>query len=167
MLTSTDAADVLNLVETSAINSLEADPWLKTGGSGGIGLIHPWALRPDRTYQAHELPAISVRAAGIVTTNHVAPAGTEDLAVVLVIEAIEAAADRNAAAATAQRMAARLRRWLAEQNVPGGNRLDGLLDDGDGVVVPGAVSLLEEKKVEHVHRAVARVEATVKLRAGV
>ena len=166
MLTTTQAADVLNLVETSAINSLEADSWLKTGGTGSIGLIHAWVLRSERTYQGHELPAIVVRAAGVARSNGASPAGAEDLAIALLVEAIDAGADRVSVTTTLQEVAARLRRWLADQNTPGGNRLDGLLDDGDGVIFPGPVQLLEEKQVESIHRAVARVEATVRLRAG-
>jgi len=166
MLSATDAAEVLNLVETSALNSLEADSWLQTGGTGGIGLIHPWALRRERTYQAHELPALTVQAAGIAPPKGGAPAGAHDLDVSLVIEAIHAGADRSAAADKVQSVAARLRKWLADQETPGGNRLDGLLDDGDGVLVPGEVKLAEEAAPNRTHWAIARLEATVRLRVG-
>ena len=164
MLTPTDAANVLNLVVTRAQSSLEADAWLQTGGTGGIELIHPWAVGSQRAYQAHELPALLVRATNVGAVPRPTPAGADDLAVHLVIEALDAGADRSALTTTVQTIAARLRRWMTDQAVPGGNRLDGLLNDGDGVLVPGTLKFAEEQPADGRYWALAQVEAVVRLR---
>jgi len=167
MLTATQAADVLNLVETSALNSLDADAWLKTGGTGGIGLVRPWAVGADRRYQGHELPAIVVRATQMSPASRTGPAGADELGVRLVVEVLDAGANAEAVTANARTIAARLRQWIAAQSVAGGNRLDGLLDDGDGVIAPGEIRFVDEKPVDGTFWAVARIEATVTLRAAV
>lgn len=164
MLTPTDAADLLNLVLTKAQNSLEADTWLQTGGTGGIGLICPWVVGSQRTYQAHELPALVVRATDISSTSHPTPAGADEVAVHLAVEALDAGADASALMTTVRTIAARLRRWMTDQTVPGGNRLDGFLDDGDGVLVPGTVKFVEEQPVGGTYWVVTQVEAVVRLR---
>jgi hypothetical protein len=53
---------------------------------------------------------------------------------------------------------------MTDQAVPGGNRLDGLLDDGDGVLVPGALKFAEQQPVDGAYWALAHVEAVVRLR---
>ena len=165
MLTASEAADVLNLVEESAVNSLESDSWLQTGGTGGIGLIHRRALRSERFYQAHELPVVSVSASALAPSERSAPAGACDVGVRLVVEAYHAGGDLEAVMEAVREIAARLRRWLSDQDVPGGDRLDGLLDDGDGVVSPGRVSVTDETEENRSYRAKVCLEATIELRA--
>ena len=165
MLTASEAADVLNLVEESIVNSLESDSWLQTGGTGSIGLIHRRALRSGRLYQAHELPVLSVSASALAPADQSAPAGTCAVDVQLVVEAFHTGADLEAVMEAVREIAARLRQWLSGQEIPGSDRLDGLLDDGDGVLSPGSVTVSEETRADRSYRAKAGCEAVIKLRA--
>jgi len=164
MLSMTEAGDILNLVETSTVESLAADAWLGTDGTGGIALIGRRGLRRRRMYAAHELPALIVAASRLVPAPAASPAGTHDLDVVLEVEAIGAGADHEALTVRMRTIAAELRRWLADQEAAGGNRLDGLLESGDGSIMPGPTELVDDAREERTSLVRARIEATVRLR---
>jgi hypothetical protein len=165
MLTTSEAADVLNLVEESAVNSLESDSWLQTGGTGGIGLIHRRTLGSERFYQAHELPVLCLASQEISPSEGATPAGARNVEVKLTIEAFEAGADHETVMENIKTVAARLHKWLSDQGTPGSNRLDGLIDDGDGVVSPVRIAVKDETKADQTYRASAKAEATIRLRA--
>jgi len=165
MLTTNEAADVLNLVEESAVNSLENDSWLQTGGTGGIGLIHRRTLRSDRFYQAHELPALRIGSTQVEPAGSTSPAGARNVGTRVIVEAFVAGADHESLIQSLKTIAARLQLWWCDQETLGGNRLDGLLDDGDGVVFPATVTVRDETKGDRLYRAAAKLETTVGFRA--
>jgi hypothetical protein len=163
MLTAEQAGDVVNLVESSAVASLEADAWLGTGGTGEIAFIGVGG--PDsRPFGAHELPALTVSAMPEAFNGEV-PEGVRGIRLRLTVGIVCASGDRAALRERIREVCARVGHWIAEQNGVDGYGLDGLLADGSGSISPGGTQI-GETAANGVWRSEAVVTAEVLLYAG-
>ena len=164
MLTGTQAADVLSLVQTSVVAALGADAWLAEGGTGGIAGIATRALPSESmSYRADELPALVVSADGISARHGRGTFGSYDQEVRCSVEYVSRAADLADGMADARETLARLARWLHEEVHTSGRRLDGLLDDADGAVTESDGKLSFAAGRNYVVRSELRFTLTLRM----
>ncbi len=134
MLTGTQAAEIIETVEVSVVDSLGADEWLSTGGTGGVKTIRADAVDRNPRFAAHELPALIVT---VTEVEHpfrgIAPTNACEVSVLSTILAIGAGGDPDALRGDLREIAARVSAWAVDQNDADGNRLDGLLGTGDRI----------------------------------
>ncbi len=134
MLTVSQAAEIIETVEDSAVDSLDADEWLLTGGTGGIKTIRVGTVDRDHRFADHELPALIVAVTGVDHPfSDTAPTNACEVTVLCTILVIGAGGDPDALRGELREIAARVSAWAVDQNDADGNRLDGLLDTGDRI----------------------------------
>lgn len=163
MLILTDAYDVLTLVETSAVNCLTSDSWLGPAGTGGIGSARRGSLSAALALAAHEMPALIVEAVAASPDERDEVDDSDEIRVSFAVGVEHCGGDRDTARESVQTILGRLRRWAQEQNA-GDDRLDGLLDDGDGLLAVTGSSTSEEA-VDGSYRVRGKVGLEVRLRA--
>ena len=131
MITATNANDLLNYVIARIKASLDANAWLKAGGTGGIKTVYTRVADIDETdhMTRDALPAYYISATGTQQPDEPSGFGAYDRSVACQIQYMCQSADQATAEATGRTVISRLDRWLQQQKVSGGN-LDGLLEDG-------------------------------------
>jgi len=135
MLTGSQAADVLGLVQTRVAAALADDDWLGEGGTGGIATITTRALPAESlSYRGDELPSLVVAAEGLSAEHESGTFGAYDQTVRVSVDYVTRSADVADGMDDARTALARLARWLRTEAHTAGKRLDGLLEDADGRV---------------------------------
>jgi hypothetical protein len=161
MLTTSQADDVLNLVETNTVTSLEADSWLGTGGTGSIGSIRRGS--PDGVATAsHDLPALFVEAVAVDAPPDRATSGAREIRVRLSVHVVAAGGDNASAQASVRTIAGHVAAWMDQQNNDQGDYLNGLLTTAVGTFHPGEATF-SGQVADRCWVATARVEGLADL----